>query len=170
MPMIAPSSVIWLAPGPSDPEVGHLHDPFWVDDDVVRLDVAVDDAVSMRVAKAGQDLARVGDGDGDGAGPPAADELLERPTLDVLHHDEVRAVRLPAVEDRDDVRVGESGRVRCFAAEALDELLVVRVALVQDLDGHAATELLVLGEVHVGHAAATELPRDAVTAGEESCR
>ena len=153
--------------GPSDPEIGHLHDPFRVDDDVVRLDVAVDDAVAMRVAKPGEDLARVRDGDGNGAGSPAANELLERPALDVLHHDEVRAVRLPPVEDRDDVRVGEAGRMRCLAAEALDELLVVRVALVQDLDGHAATQLLILGEVHVGHAAAPELPRDPVSTGEE---
>jgi hypothetical protein len=38
---------------------------------------------------------------------------------------------------------------------------------VQDLDGDAPTELLVLGEVHVRHSAAAELPRDAVAAGEE---
>ena len=104
---------------------------------------------------------------GIGHGPRRADELLERPALDVLHDDEVRAVGLAAVEDRDDVRMRQPGGVRRFAAEALDELLVVRVALVEDLDGDPAAELLVLGEVHVGHAAAAELARDAVAACEE---
>ena len=57
--------------------------------------------------------------------------------------------------------------MRRLAAEALDELLVVRIARVQHLDGDPAPELLVLGEVHVGHAAAAELARDAVAPREE---
>ena len=63
MPMIAPSSVIWLGAGTRDPEVRDLDDALRVDDDVVRLDVAVDDAVAVRVAQRGEDLARVGDRD-----------------------------------------------------------------------------------------------------------
>ena len=104
---------------------------------------------------------------GTGQRPARADELLERPSLDVLHDDEVRAVGLAAVEDRDDVRMREPGRVRRLAAEALDELLVVRVARVEHLDGDPAAELLVLREVDVGHAAAAELARDAVAPCEE---
>ena len=57
--------------------------------------------------------------------------------------------------------------MRGLTAEALDELLVVRVARVQHLDCDPAAELLVLGQVHVGHAAAAELARDAVAASEE---
>ena len=57
--------------------------------------------------------------------------------------------------------------MRRLAPEALDELVVVRVARVQHLDGDPATELLILGEVDVGHAPAPELPRDAVAVGEE---
>jgi hypothetical protein len=38
---------------------------------------------------------------------------------------------------------------------------------VEHLDGDPATELLILGEVDVGHAAAPELSRDAVAVGEE---
>ena len=140
-----------------DPEVGHLDDALGVDDDVVRLDVAVDDAVAVRVAQRGEDLARVGDGHRHRAEPARADQLLERAPLDVLHDDVVGAVGLAAVEDRDDVRVREAGRVRRLAAEALDELLVVRVARVEHLDGDPASELLVFGEVDVGHAAAAEL-------------
>ena len=87
--------------------------------------------------------------------------------FDVLHDDEVRAVGLSAVVDRDDVRMREPGGVRGLAPEALDELIVVRVPLVEDLDGHAPPELLVLGEVDVRHPTAPELARDAVAGGEE---
>ena len=143
--------------GARDPEVGDLDDALGVDDDVVRLDVPVDDAVAVRIAERGEDLPRVGDRDGHRAEPARADQLLERATLDVLHDDVVRAVRLAAVEDRDDVRVREAGRVGRLSAEALDELLVVRVPRVEHLDRDPASELLVLGEVDVGHAATAQL-------------
>ena len=167
MPMIAPSSVISARAGPGDAEVRHLDDALGVDDDVVRLDVAVDDAVAVRVAQRREDLARVRDRDRNRAEAARADQLLQRASLDVLHDDVVRAVVLAAVEDRDDVRVREPRRVRRLAPEALDELVVVRVARVQHLDRDPSAELLVLGQVHVGHAAAAELARDAVAAGEE---
>ena len=57
--------------------------------------------------------------------------------------------------------------MRRLAAEALDELHVVRVPLVEHLDRDLATELLVLGEPDVGHAAATELALEPVPAGED---
>jgi hypothetical protein len=47
--------------------------------------------------------------------------------------------------------------VRRLAPEPLDELDVVRVALVEDLDRDLAAELLVLGEPDVRHAAAPSL-------------
>jgi hypothetical protein len=63
--------------------------------------------------------------------------------------------------------VREAGGVRRLAPEALDELLVVRVPVVEDLDRDPPAELLVLGEVHVGHAAAADLARHAIAVGEE---
>ena len=47
MPTIEPSSVIWLVPA-RDAEVRHLNAALAVDENVVRLDVAVDDSVAMR--------------------------------------------------------------------------------------------------------------------------
>ena len=144
-------------PGTRDPEVGDLDHALGVDDDVVRLDVPMDHSVAVRVPQSGQYLARVGNRDGNRARAARADQLLQRPSLDVLHDDEVRAIGLAAVEDRDDVRMREPRGVRRLAAEALDELLVVRVAPVQHLDRDATAQLLVLCEVDVGHAAAAEL-------------
>src|SRR5438034_5358527 len=74
---------------------------------------------------------------------------------------------LAAVVDRDDVRVREARCVLRLAPEALDELLVPGVAVVQDLDRDAPPELLVLGEIHVRHAARAELSHDAVPPVEE---
>ena len=51
--------------------------------------------------------------------------------------------------------------------ETRDKLLVLRMALVEGLDRYAATELLVLGEVHRCHAACAELPHDEVAAVED---
>ena len=140
-----------------DPEVGDLDDAFGVDDDVVRLDVAVDDAVAVGVTQRCEDLACVGDRDRHRAEAARADQLLERAPLDVLHDDVVGAVGLAPVEDRDDVRVRKAGRMGRLATEALDELLVVRVVRVEHLDRDPASELLILGEVDVGHAATAEL-------------
>jgi hypothetical protein len=53
--------------------------------------------------------------------------LSVRP-VEELHRDVVGVLGLAAVVDRDDVRVVERGGVLRLAAEALDELVVVRVA------------------------------------------
>src|SRR5205085_3714332 len=69
--------------------------------------------------------------------------------------------------DRDDVRMREAGRALRLAAEALDELLVVRVPVVEDLDRDPPPELLVLGEVDVRHSPGTEAPDHLVAPVEE---
>ena len=92
---------------------------------------------------------------------------FKRAAVEVLHRDVVGAFRLAAVIDRDDVRMRKAGRVLRLTAEALDELFVAGVAIVQDLDRDAPAEHLVLGEVDVRHPARAELAQDAVTPVEE---
>src|SRR5436190_39428 len=79
----------------------------------------------------------------------------------------VPMIDLAAVVDRDDVRVREARGVLRLAPEALDELLVGGVPLVEDLDRDPPAELLVLGEVDVRHPACAELSHDAVAPGEQ---
>src|SRR5439155_27370651 len=83
--------------GARDAEVRHLLAPLAVDQDVVRLDVAVDDAVPVREAQRREDLARVLDRDIYRGGAAAADQLLERAPVEELHRDVVRGLGLPSV-------------------------------------------------------------------------
>ena len=128
----------------------------------MRLDVPVHDPVPVCEAERREDLARVLDRDVDRRGASADDELLERAPVEELHRDVVGLLGLAAVVDRDDVRMVESRSVLRLAAETLDELVVVRVAAVEDLDRDPTPELLVLGEVDVGHPTRPELALDPV--------
>ena len=148
-------------------EIGHLQSPLAVDQHVVRLDVAVDDAVAVSEPDRGEDLPRVVDREVDRRRPACDDELLQGTAVEVLHRDVVRAFRLAAVIDRDDVRMRKAGRVLRLTAEALDELFVTGVAIVQDLDRDTPAEHLVLGEVDVRHPTRAELAQDAVAPVEE---
>ena len=150
-----------------DAEIGHLQPALRADEHVVRLDVAVDDPVLVRETDRRQDLPRVVDRDLDRRRPAPHDQLLQGAAVEVLHRDVVGALGLAAVVDRDDVRVAQAGRVLGLAAEALDERVVGRVAVVEDLDRDAAAELLVLGEVDVRHPTRAELALDAVAAVED---
>ncbi len=131
------------------------------------LDVAVDDPVAVREAKRIEDLERERDGLADRERATGEDELLEASALDHLHGDVVRPLGLAAIVDRDDVRVGERRSRLRLAPKALDEELVVRVAVVQDLDRHAPAEVLVFGQIDVRHTSGAQLAQDPVAPVEE---
>jgi hypothetical protein len=137
------------------------------DEHVVRLDVAMDDPVAVREAERLEQLLLVRDRGLDRERAAGHDQLLQAAALDHLHGDVVRPLGLPAVVDGDDVRMGQAGGGLRLAPEALDEEVVLRVALVQDLDGDAAAEILVLREIDVRHPPRAELPQDAIAAVEE---
>ena len=94
----------------------------------------------------------------------ARDDVLQRLPLAVLHRDVVGAVELAPVVDADDVRVLQAGRGGRLAPEALHELLILRKPRVQQFHRHLATEVRVLGAVHVGHSSRAELAQDAIAA------
>ena len=162
MPTIEPGFGHLRRTGARDAEVGDLHAAFGIDEDVVRLDVAMHDPVPVREAQRRENLARVLDRDGDRRRPALDDQLLQRPPVEVLHRDVVGALGLTAVVDRDDVRMRERGGVLRLTAKALHELLVARVPVVQDLDRDPAAELLVLREIDVRHPAGAELAHDLI--------
>ena len=78
---------------------------------------------------------------------------------------------LAEVEDRADVRVHELRRRLRLAAEALAHLGVAREMRVQHLDRRRARSSgIVLGAVHVRHAAAAEPPEDAIAAARRAAQ
>ena len=123
-----------------DAEVSHLCATVAVQQDVLRLDVAMHEAVLVgepqRAGDLDRDLERLTDVQ------PALphDELLEVLTLDVLEDDVLASVLLSPVDDRDDVRMLQLRDGAGLPLEPLDEVFVPVVLLVQDLEGDVALE------------------------------
>ena len=131
MPITEPGLGDLRDAGAGDAEVGHDRLALVVDDHVLRLEVAVDDAVAVGEARALEDLAdQVRRLLGRQAG---VDQLLQRAPLQVLHRDVVGAVELAAIEDGDHVGVLQAGGRLGLAAEALDELVVLGEAACRTL-------------------------------------
>ena len=135
------------------------------DHDVVGLDVAVHDALPMRMREAVDHVAQEAHGVGRRERAVARDQAAKRIALHVRHHVVEQAVGLARVEQREDVRRLELGgdvdlAQEARAAERLRELGA------EDLDGDDAVVAQVACEVHGGHAAVAELAFDRVALAE----
>ena len=159
-----------------DAEVGDLRAAFLADQDVLRLDVAMDDLPLVRGAKRTRDLDRVGDRLGDLEWPLAADQLLQRFALDVLEHDVRRADTglvgvlgglLAGVDDGDDVRMIESRDGARLATEALELVGLGSNLAVHQLDRDGPFEHRVECAVDGRHAAAPDLRIEPVAPAEQ---
>jgi hypothetical protein len=89
--------------------------------------------------------------------PSTPDDLVERPSLDELHRDEVDAVRLVDLVDRDDSGVTQGAGGTGLPEEPPPPVRVADLLPRQDLQGHETFELLVEGPIHGPHPAFTEL-------------
>ena len=149
-----------------DPEVRDLDPLTLVQDQVRRLDVAVDDALAVRVVHRGGDLADEADDLlGREADPPLQDGG-DRLALHELHGQIGDARLLADVEEGDDVGVGQGAGDPGLVVEALDEGLVLR-ALARDvepdrLDGQGPLDERVEGLVDRAHRAVADAVLDLV--------
>ena len=150
-----------------DPEVEELHEgraSATQDEDVVGLEVAVDHAPLVRAVQGVAELAEDGETlvERHGSLPEQRGEGL---AVQVLHDDVVPVGREHReVEDADDVLVADAVHRPGLVVEAGHELRARRHRLVQELDGDAAPDDRVLGEVDRAHPASSQQPHDAEAA------
>ena len=139
-----------------DPEVGDLHLAAAVQEDVLRLDVAVDEALLVREVEAVGDRDRELDRSGRGQRALAGGELLQVLAGDVLEDDERPALVLAAVDHGDDVRMGKPCDELRLPPEAGDDVGVGSEPFVQDLDGDGWLKDPVVRAEHARHAAGAD--------------
>jgi hypothetical protein len=135
-----------------------------VQEDVLRLDVAVHDSPAVRGGERGEDL-RTDERHGLLAERRVArDHLAERLAREPLHHHERPAVvELAEVVDLADVRVAHRARGARLLVEALErDGAVAGLLLAEDLDRDELAEREVLGLVHHAHTAAPDHAADGV--------
>ena len=142
-----------------DAEIGHFHPALLVEQQVLRLDVAVHHAVVVGVLERFAD--RRHDGQRLFRGEPAGrHRLAQVDPVDVLHHQVVEPARLAEIVDGDDVRVVQRGQHPGLRGEPLGEAGVGAAFGGQDLEGHHPAQGLLPGLVHHPHAAAAEALED----------
>ena len=153
-----------LADRQRDAEVGH-QGPAIVQQDVLRLDVAVDHAVAVGVVERPGDLGSDADRIADRELLLAVQPVPQRFALDERHHVVRGPVDFAGVDQAEDVGVLQVGDGLDLAEEPLgaDHRRELRP---QHLDRDLAVVLQVLGEIHRRHAALPQLPLDAVAVGE----
>ena len=138
-------------PDARDPEVGDLRAALAVEEDVRRLQVAVDEAALVRVREPGGDLGRRSAASPRRAAAGRREPVLERPAGQVLEHHVGPAVGLAVVVDRQMFGCASAAAARASRSKR------ARVGVTREhLDCDTAAELLVLREPDGAHAAAAE--------------
>lgn len=149
-------SVVRLAasvPQDGQPEIENLDLAVLRAHQVVRLDVAVDDAMLAGVLQAAGRLGDVGTGFGHGQRSTLLDQGRQVGACHVLHDEKMRLAHLLGIEGRDDVGVVQLGRRLDLPAKALHDGWVGQQFLADHLEGDLALHELVLGPVDHAHAA-----------------
>ena len=147
-----------------DSEVRH-HGFAFVKQDVLRLDVPMDHILGVRVVEGRGDLPGDAEGLVDRELLLTFEPVAQRFTLDVGHDVEEKAVGLTGVVQRQDVRMIQPGGDLDLSQKPLGPEHRCQLGP-EHLDGHGAVVLQVVGEIDRRHAAAAELVREGVAAGE----
>ena len=147
-----------------DAEVGDQCMPI-LQENVLRLDVAVHNSTLVRISQRVCHLARDAHSVDHRQLLFAIESATQRLAFNERHHVIQLPVRIPAVEQREDVRVLETGRELYLLEEPLGADHRRQLG-VQHLDGHLAVMADVLGDVHGRHAAGSHLALDDVSVGE----
>jgi hypothetical protein len=156
-----------LGQRPGQTEVGHPGRAVFVEEEVGRLHVPVDEPPGVGVVEPGGDLAA--DGGRLGRREPVApvEEAAQAAALEELEHHERRLVLSPVV-DGDHVGVVQRSGHLGLGAEAAEEPGVVGQSGVENLDGDLALEAHVPGGVDASARPRPQGGDQAVPAGQDT--
>jgi hypothetical protein len=149
---------------PRDSEVRHQR-VIAAEQDVLRLDVTVDDPVTVRVGQ------RVGHFSGDPEGITHGQSLFSGHTapeglaIHERHGEPELPIGFPGIVDAEYVRVLQASAEADLAQEAIGAHGMSQLGA-ENLKRHRPVMPEVVGKVHSGHAATTELALDAVAIGQ----
>ena len=142
------------AQGFGDAKVGQHRAAVFAEQDILRLDIAMNNAAMVRVVQ----------GFGDGAGhrhrlfqrQTLADALLQRAAGQILHRQIINALVRGDVVDRDDMRIAELGDDPAFPQETLGEFFISGQNRLDDFQRDMTMQRLLQGEIDNRHAALAE--------------
>ncbi len=144
--------------GEGETEIDDLRRVVLVEENVARLDVAVNQSTALE-----RTLQPARDGDADldafqfGDLGALGDAVIERTTGDELDHHIIDALMLTEGVNLDDVRMIQGGGDLGFAQEGVEELFVADQLRLQDFHRDGAVQRHVAAEVNGAHAAGAEL-------------
>ena len=136
-------------------EVEDLHASFACDEDVLRFQVAMDDALVVRGCKPACDLGRVVDRLARRQRRPV-DPPAERLPFEQLGDDVGSAGVAADVVDREDVRMIEHPRRASFLLESSESIGIVGERGWEDFDRDVTREASVLRAINLAHASRTD--------------
>ncbi len=136
-------------------EVEDLRPALAGDEDVLRLQVAVDDPLVVGGGEAFADPDRELE-DAAGSERPAREARPQRVSLEELEDHVGRAVVDPGIEDREQVRIVEGARQPRLLLEAAQAFRVGRDFGAQHLQRDLAPETVVPRSIHLPHSTGTE--------------
>ena len=142
---------------PGDAEVRDLDAAVLEDQNVVRLDVAMDDAASVRVLKRLGDLHRKMQRLAPIERPLALHILLEGNALDQFHDDVIHTAGAGDVVHADDVGMRKHRNGLRFRLEPTAELLIARKLLLEDLDRDKAVQAVIQRLIDLRHATGADV-------------
>ena len=155
--MISPVDVTLASPSPcAMPKSTRYAKSSGREQDVLRLDVAVDQAVGVRGVQSSRHLRDDRRRSSRLQRPVGPQLVLQAGALDQTHVDVERSVDVAEVVHRDDVRFLQPRRYPRLAPKAF---LVARIRghlRAQQFDGHRALPDGVIGAIHLTHAADTD--------------
>ncbi len=143
-------------------EVGDVDPIRGVEHDVLRLQVAMDDALIVGGLEALGGLAEDPQQSLDRELALLLQDRREVPSVDELHRQELDAVALSEVEDAQHVRVGDAAGELDLALEALEGVGVVGDVRTNQLESDVAVEPLVMDQVDRTHASHAQQALDPV--------